>query len=84
MENIFTLKCTSQLCSLSIQQTAVMDEFQILNFQQLVLSGTLQGIILTCSASTEGRVSVITLDVSAIFLFLPLLFVTTEAFSFIL
>lgn len=40
--------------------------------------------LLTCSPSTEGRVSVITLDVSAIFLFLPLLFAVSDGFSCIL
>lgn len=38
--------------------------------------------VLTCSASTEGRVSVITFDVSAIFRFLPLLFAVNEGLSF--
>lgn len=39
------------------------------------------GISFTCSPSTEGRLSVITLEVSAIFLFLPLFFAVNGSLS---
>lgn len=38
-------------------------------------------IYFTCSPSTEGSVSVITLKVSAIFLFLPLFFAVNDSLS---
>lgn len=40
--------------------------------------------VLTCAASAEGSVSVITFDVSAIFLFFPLFFDVSELVLFIL
>lgn len=40
--------------------------------------------VLTCSPSAEGSDSVITLDVSAIFLFLPLFFAVSGGLSLIL